>query len=205
MRNIIATALAALLLWSCDVSTQSKRTVVEHSPQGTTRHITISTSGMSQEQADSLMQEAMQEMQRTDSLMDAMMQEMLGGDPFAGAHPALPPQAGGSSPQPQQQPQRQAIKSTTAQTTLAGSIGNEEMVLVLNLQDPQNVKGSGTRGSQKMHLLGIEDGYQLTVSAYTAGGNQLLGTMSGEFDGRQYRGVWTDPQNRDTRFALAVQ
>ena len=178
--------------------TTREHTTVTHTPNGT---ITVTTSGnMSDAQADSMMQAAMAEMQQTDSAMQAMMNSMMGGaDPFAS-------EIEGEMPSRHMAQQHHA--STPTMPTLAGHIGKREFVMVLNLKDPQNVKGSGSyvangKEQGKLHLLGIQDGEALTVSIYGKG-NKLQGTLSGSYDGIQYQGSY-QVDGKETPFDLYVR
>lgn len=178
--------------------TTREHTTVTHTPNGT---ITVTTSGnMSDAQADSMMQAAMAEMQQTDSAMQAMMNSMMGGaDPFAS-------EIEGEMPSRHMAQQHHA--STSTMPTLAGHIGKREFVMVLNLKDPQNVKGSGSyvangKEQGKLHLLGIQDGEALTVSIYGKG-NKLQGTLSGSYDGIQYQGSY-QVDGKETPFDLYVR
>lgn len=181
--------------------TTREHTTVTRTPHGT---ITVTTSGnLSSAQADSMMQAAMAEMQQTDSVMQAMMNSMMGGgaDPFASEM-----EEGEMAPRHAVHQQRRI--STSSMPTLAGHIGKREFVMVLNLKDPQNVKGSGSyvangKEQGKLHLLGIQDGEALTVSIYGRG-NSLQGTLSGSYDGVQYQGSY-QVDGKETPFELYVR
>ncbi len=178
-------------------STQ-EHTTVQKTPNGS---ITITTSGnMTDAQADSMMQAAMAEMQQTDSAMQAMMNAMMGSaDPFAGEPMG--------SMGPARVERRAPVKASTM-PKMAGHIGQREFMMVLNVKDPQNVKGSGSfikngKEQAKLHMLGIGDGHDLTVSIYGPG-NKLMGTLAGTYDGMQYQGTY-QVDGKETPFQLYVQ
>ncbi len=173
-------------------------------PGGT---IQITTNGnISSTDADSIMQVAMTEMQQTDSMMNAMMEQMMSGGALAGmSTSSLPDEIVASHASPQQQ---NRSFSGNSMVKLVGKMGATEIVMALNLKDPQNVKGTAryaghNKEKTTMHLLGIQDGPNLTVSMYDTR-NNLMGTFSGEFNGRIYRG-YLNQNNKQTEFALVAE
>lgn len=201
----VALILVMAVVWLFKHSTVSTHTQQYHETStqpNSSSNVTITSSGnMSQAQADSLMQAAMAEMEQTDSIMQAMMASMMGADPWQqleeGQH--------NMTSQPTT-PQHRVRKNGVV--NMAGEVGNKHMVLVLNLKEAQNVKGSGgfivnNQKQGKLHLLGIQDGENLTVSVYNSN-NRLLGTLAGLYNGVSYQGSYM-VDGKETPFQLLVQ
>lgn len=149
------------------------------------------------EQMEREMQEQMAQM---DSMMNAMMASPFGGDPFAD---------GQEQPVPHQQAKRPAAGVHNGIARLAGNVGNLPVVMVLNVKDPQNVRGTssfvqGGKASTQLNLLGIMDATGLTVTLYKKGSKTPLGTLSGEFDGQTYSGTYV-AGNKQEQFTLVTE
>lgn len=210
---ILAATAVALILLMCIVWIYKHTTVKTHvekqqhttitqGPNGS--QVTITTNGnINPAQADSLMQTAMDEMAQTDSIMQAMMNSMMSGSPLGG----MPQEENAVNAQPsRQRPARQLGKNGIANMT--GNVGQRQLVMVLNMKDPQNVKGSGSfivnkKEQGKLHMLGIQDGQDLTVSIYDSK-NVLLGTLAGGFDGMTFEGYYL-VDGKETPFQLMLQ
>lgn len=210
---IVATSLILILImciiWVSRHSrfeshVEKQHTTITHGPGGTQVTITTGGDGMTQAQADSLIQSAMAEMAQTDSIMQAMMNSLAGGLPMPGVGQET---NGIYSAQPRQQHATKRL-SKHGMVNMAGRIGQQEIVMVLNLKDPQNVKGSGDfikngKEQRKLHMLGIQDGENLTVSIYN-GNNKLVGTLVGILDDFTYEGSYL-LDGKETPFRLLLQ
>ena len=149
-------------------------------------------------EADSMMRAEM-------AHMDSMMNEMM-NDPFftgglgAMLDPFQDPTQPARAPQPSREPRKVA---TNGVVNLAGNVGKRGLEMKLDLRDLQNVNGTGAwADGGKLTMLGIGNGYELDVSIYE--GSKLLGTLSGEWRGGIFSGVYLEDGNQ-TRFTLAAQ
>ncbi len=149
-------------------------------------------------EADSMMRAEM-------AHMDSMMNEMM-NDPFftGGLGAMLDPFQDPTQPERAQQQVRQPRQvATNGVVTLAGNVGKRGLEMKLDLRDPQNVSGSGSwADGGKLKMLGIGNGRELDVSLYE--GSKLLGTLSGEWRGGTFRGVYLE-DGKQTPFTLISQ
>ncbi len=153
------------------------------------------------DEADSLMNAQMEEMNR----MEQMMEEMMGNDPFADFDNAQSLQE-----QPNATPSHKPAKGTTTagKIKMAGNVGKDHYVMVLNVKDQNNITGTAATvvdGKEKNHyrLLGIGSGKDLTVSVYDRK-NKIVGTLSGTYDGYIFSGIYTT-DNGETQFQMVSQ
>ncbi|MGM9868025.1 MAG: hypothetical protein ACI30R_00155 [Sodaliphilus sp.] len=141
-------------------------------------------------EADSIMKMHMAEMAK----MEQMMDEMLANDPFSDFDPFEEEMQGDWEEQPQRYTQKPK-QSTPTKIRLAGRVGADQYVMVLNAADQSNITGTAAKvvnGKEqtKYRLLGIGSGSDLTVSIYK-GKNEMVGTLSGTYNGYTYTGTFT--------------
>ena len=137
---------------------------------------------LSAEEADSIMKMHMAEMER----MEQMMEEMMGEDPFA-EFDRFAEEMGGNWEEVPQRNVQKPKHSTPTKIQLAGRVGADQYVMVLNAADQSNITGTAAKvvnGKEqtKYRILGIGSGSDLTVSIYK-GKNELVGTLSGTYNG----------------------
>lgn len=205
MIAIAAAVLAgvlALALTKCDdkktqISEERRVTVNPRAEEPSTQsNVTVRT--YTGAEADSMMRAEM-------AHMDSMMNEMM-NDPFftgglgAMLDPFQDPTQPGRAPKQARQPRQVA---TNGVVSLSGNVGGRGLNMKLDLRDPQNVSGTGAwADGGKLTMLGIGNGSELDVSLYE--GSKLLGTLSGEWRGGRYRGVYL-VDGKETRFSLIAE
>lgn len=158
---------------------------------------------LSAEEADSIMKMHMAEMER----MEQMMEEMMGEDPFA-EFDRLAEEMGGNWEEVPQRNVQKPKHSTPTKIQLAGRVGADQYVMVLNAADQSNITGTAAKvvnGKEqtKYRILGIGSGSDLTVSIYK-GKNELVGTLSGTYNGYTYTGTYAT-ESTQTPFQLIAQ
>ena len=190
----IAGASVAIILLLCALWYVRSNTHVTVVKRVSTQSIPVDSLG--QADVDSIFQVMMQQSDKQMAMMDSMEREFLYG---ADAVPQEAEEDGGS-------------ESASRQTqpgvlNMGGRIGAQECVLHLNINDPQNVKGSArfvTKGRQgvPMKLIGIMNGDgSLTVSIYK--GEEIAGTMIGSCNGQTFEGSFTTSGNKQIPFSFA--
>lgn len=158
---------------------------------------------LSAEEADSIMKMHMAEMER----MEQMMEEMMGEDPFA-EFDRFAEEMGGNWEEVPQRNVQKPKHSTPTKIQLAGRVGADQYVMVLNAADQSNITGTAAKvvnGKEqtKYRILGIGSGSDLTVSIYK-GKNELVGTLSGTYNGYTYTGTYAT-ESTQTPFQLIAQ
>ena len=158
---------------------------------------------LSAEEADSIMKMHMAEMER----MEQMMEEMMGEDPFA-EFDRLAEEMGGNWEEVPQRNVQKPKHSTPTKIQLAGRVGADQYVMVLNAADQSNITGTAAKvvnGKEqtKYRILGIGSGSDLNVSIYK-GKNELVGTLSGTYNGYTYTGTYAT-ESTQTPFQLIAQ
>lgn len=158
---------------------------------------------LSAEEADSIMKMHMAEMER----MEQMMDEMMGEDPFA-EFDRFAEEMGGNWEEVPQRNVQKPKHSTPTKIQLAGRVGADQYVMVLNAADQSNITGTAAKvvnGKEqtKYRILGIGSGSDLTVSIYK-GKNELVGTLSGTYNGYTYTGTYAT-ESTQTPFQLIAQ
>lgn len=154
-------------------------------------------------EADSIMKMHMAEMER----MEQLMEEMMGEDPFAEFDRFAEDMGGNWEEVPQRNVQKPK-QSTPTKIRLAGRVGNDQYVMVLNAADQSNIKGTAAKvvkgkEQEALHLLGIGSGSDLTVTIYDRKNNPV-GTLSGTYNGYTYSGIFTT-QSTQAPFQLTIQ
>lgn len=187
------------------VSSKSEQIASEKQPESESEFESSDSSFVIQEitgeEADSIMNANMEEMRK----MEQMMEEMMGNDPFADFDNAQ---------SLQEQPNAtRSHKPTNGTTTagkikMAGNVGRDHYVMVLNVKDQNNITGTAATlvdGKERNHyrLLGIGSGKDLTVSVYDRK-NKIVGTLSGTYDGYVFSGIYTT-DNGETQFQMVSQ
>ena len=158
---------------------------------------------LSAEEADSIMKMHMAEMER----MEQIMEEMMGEDPFA-EFDRFAEEMGGNWEEVPQRNVQKPKHSTPTKIQLAGRVGADQYVMVLNAADQSNITGTAAKvvnGKEqtKYRILGIGSGSDLTVSIYK-GKNELVGTLSGTYNGYTYTGTYAT-ESTQTPFQLIAQ
>lgn len=158
---------------------------------------------LSAEEADSIMKMHMAEMEQ----MEQMMEEMMGEDPFA-EFDRFAEEMGGNWEEVPQRNVQKPKHSTPSKIQLAGRVGADQYVMVLNAADQSNITGTAAKvvnGKEqtKYRILGIGSGSDLTVSIYK-GKNELVGTLSGTYNGYTYTGTYAT-ESTQTPFQLIAQ
>lgn len=190
----IAGASVAIILLLCALWYIRSNTRVTVVKRVSTQSIPVDSLG--QADVDSIFQVMMQQSDKQMAMMDSMEREFLYG---ANAMPQDEAETGGSeSASRQKQP---------GVLNMSGRIGAQECVLHLNINDPQNVKGSArfvTKGKQgiPMKLIGIMNGDgSLTVSLYK--GEEIAGTLMGNCNGQAFEGSFTTGGDKQIPFSFA--
>ncbi|MDO4511389.1 MAG: hypothetical protein Q4B68_06205, partial [Bacteroidales bacterium] len=145
-------------------------------PVDSTQEPSITVQEITGEEADSIMRMHMAEMQR----MEQMMEEMMASDPFEEFERMQEMMGGDFEAAPQPQPEAKQKLSNRDKIRLAGQVGSEQFVMVLNIKDQNNITGTAATvngGKEQSHyrLLGIGSGRDLTVSVYDQK-NNIVGT-----------------------------
>lgn len=158
---------------------------------------------LSAEEADSIMKMHMAEMEQ----MEQMMEEMMGEDPFA-EFDRFAEEMGGNWEEVPQRNVQKPKHSTPSKIQLAGRVGADQYVMVLNAADQSNITGTAAKvvnGKEqtKYRILGIGSGSDLTVSIYK-GKNELVGTLSGTYNGYTYTGTYAT-ESTQAPFQLIAQ
>ena len=138
---------------------------------------------------------------------EEMMEEMMGEDPFA-EFDRLAEEMGGNWEEVPQRNVQKPKHSTPTKIQLAGRVGADQYVMVLNAADQSNITGTAAKvvnGKEqtKYRILGIGSGSDLTVSIYK-GKNELVGTLSGTYNGYTYSGTYAT-ESTQTPFQLIAQ
>lgn len=199
---VVLAGILALVLTKCGsdkAENATERRIAINAPEeepSTQSNVTVRT--YTGAEADSMMRAEM-------AHMDSMMNEMM-NDPFftgglgAMLDPFQDPTQPARAPQQARQPRQVA---TNGVVTLAGNVGGRGLNMKLDLRDPQNVTGTGSwADGGKLTMLGIGNGSELDVSLYE--GSKLLGTLSGEWRGGRYRGVYLQ-DGKEASFSLLAQ
>lgn len=172
-------------------------------PSDSDTHIVVQE--ISGAEADSIMRSHMAEMEQ----MEKMMEEMMEGDhfeEFENMPEEMATDDNTSTPPTITKPKRKA--STSGKIRLAGNVGTDHYVMVLNVKDQNNITGTaaivdGGKERATYRLLGIGSGKNLTVSVY-CNKNKIAGTLNGTYDGYYFTGVYTT-DNGETQFQLMAQ
>ena len=189
----IAGASVAIILLLCALWYIRSNTRVTVVKRVSTQSIPVDSLG--QADVDSIFQVMMQQSDKQMAMMDSMEREFLYG---ADAMPQEEEAGSAESTRAQKQP---------GLLNMGGRIGAQECVLHLNINDPQNVKGSArfvTKGKQgvPMKLIGIMNGDgSLTVSMYK--GEDIAGTLIGSCNGQSFEGNFTTSGNKQIPFSFA--
>ena len=190
----IAGVSVAIILLLCALWYIRSNTHVTVVKRVSTQSIPVDSLG--QADVDSIFQVMMQQSDKQMAMMDSMEREFLYG----------------ADAMPQEEDTGSAAEGTGAQKqpgllNMGGRIGAQECVLHLNINDPQNVKGSArfvTKGKQgvPMKLIGIMNGDgSLTVSMYK--GEEIAGTLIGNCNGQAFEGSFTTSGNKQIPFSFA--
>ncbi len=190
----IAGASVAIILLLCALWYIRSNTHVTVVKRVSTQSIPIDSLG--QADVDSIFQVMMQQSDKQMAMMDSMEREFLYG---ADAVPQQAEEATGN--------ENASAQKQPGVLNMGGRIGAQECVLHLNINDPQNVKGSArfvTKGKQgvPMKLIGIMNGDgSLTVSIYK--GEEIAGTLMGSCNGQTFEGSFTTSGNKQIPFSFA--
>ncbi len=173
---------------------------IANESQPTVSDSSIVVQEFSGEEADSIMNAQMEEMKK----MEQMMEEMMGADPFEDFDNAQQEQPASSAARAS----KQGKGSTAGKIKLAGKVGADQYVMMLNVKDPNNITGTAAtvvNGKERSHfrLLGIGSGKDLTISVYDQK-NKIVGTLSGTYDGYVFSGVYTT-DNNERQFQMVAQ